>query len=801
MNEGMISEKALRTLEYDRVLEKVAAHTSFSLSREIVLALQPSTELEDVKYLQGQVAEAMQVLDSRADVSLGGARDIRQEVTRAALGGILDPSQLLEVLGTIECSERIRSALVRMSAEEHPWLVELRQRIGTFREIAALIIQTVNQQGEILDSASPALAKIRTDLRAAYQRLMERLQSILTSQTYRTAIQEPIITMRNGRYVIPVRSDMRGVVRGAVHDHSSSGATLYVEPFQTSELNNRWRELQLQEQEEIERILRFIAERIAAQAPSLLSTVNALAELDVALAKARFGGAVHGTLPAVASDGRLELVQARHPLLTGQVVPISVRLGGDFRHLLVTGPNTGGKTVALKTVGLLTLMAQSGIPIPAEPGSRVAVFDGIFADIGDEQSIEQSLSTFSSHLNNIIRILDELTDRSLLLLDELGAGTDPAEGSALARSLLTYLLRTPARVMATTHYSELKAFASTTDEVENASVEFDVETLSPTFRLSIGLPGRSNALAIASRLGLRPEIIEGSRQFISSEESRVETMLAQIAHDREAAAELYTAAAEAQRRAIDLRSRLEREVDSVLHERENILRAARAEAEASVIDLRRELDRAEAEMRVQGAEQGTALAALRERVEHAAEQQVKLLEEPAKPVRPELPPPPVLLDRAIDVGDRILVLRTGQEGIVSAIPPGRSEIEIQIGSFKMRAKLKDVRLVARSEDQAQPDESRYGGGTRFVRSQTPAPNLEFDMRGWRVDEVLPELERYLNDAYMSNMPFVRIIHGKGTGALRQVVREELATNPLVSSFKGADSREGGEGVTIANLAV
>ncbi len=797
----MIAEKTLRTLEYDRVLEKVAAHASFSLSKEMVLALQPAIEPDDVRDLYARVAESTRLLDSRADVSLGGASDIRSEISRAALGGLLDPGQLLLILGTLECSERIRGALLRLTADDYPWLVQVRSRMGVFREITALILQTVNQQGEIVDSASPGLAKVRADLRVAYQRLMDRLQSILNSQTYRTAIQEPIITMRNGRYVIPVRSDMRGVIRGAVHDHSASGATLYVEPFQTSELNNRWRELQLEEQEEIERILRFIADRIAVHAPAMLSTVDSLAELDVTLAKSRYGGAVHGTIPAVAGDGQLELVQARHPLLTGHVVPISVRLGDEFRQLIVTGPNTGGKTVALKTVGLLTLMAQSGLPIPTEPGSRVAVFDGVFADIGDEQSIAQNLSTFSSHLTNIIRILAALTERSLLLLDELGAGTDPAEGSALARSLLTHLLTTPALVMATTHYSELKAFASSTEGVENASVEFDVETLSPTFRLSIGLPGRSNALAIASRLGLSKEIIEGSRQFISSEEARVEAMLAQIARDRTAAAELYAAASEAQRRATELRARLEREVEAVLHERDDILRSARAEAEASVIDLRRELDRAEAEMRVHGTAQPALLSALRERVDRASDQQAKLLAEPPKPAAIErassVQTQPA---RAIDVGDHIQVLRTGQEGIVTAIPPGRSEIEIQIGAFKMRAKLKDVKLVAHAGDLAEPDDSR-SSGTRIVRSQSPAPGLEFDMRGWRADEVVPELERYLNDAFMSNMPFVRIIHGKGTGALRQVVREELATNPLVSSFKGAEAREGGEGVTIANLGV
>ncbi|HWE64353.1 MAG TPA: endonuclease MutS2, partial [Chloroflexota bacterium] len=639
------------------------------------------------------------------------------------------------------------------------------------------------------------------DLRVAHQRLMERLQSILNSPTYRPAIQEPIITQRNGRYVIPVRADARGVIRGLVHDHSSSGATLYIEPLQTTELNNRWRELQLQESAEIERILRFIAERIAAQAPAIQQAVTTLGALDLALAKARYGTVLHGTVPALGEDGVLQFEAARHPLLTGNVVPISVRLGDDFRILLVTGPNTGGKTVALKTVGLLTLMVQAGMPIPAAPGSRAAVFEGIFADIGDEQSIEQSLSTFSSHMSNIIAILADLPANSLLLLDELGAGTDPAEGSALARSLLTYLLERDVRVVATTHYSELKAFAAGTEGVQNASVEFDVETLSPTYRLSIGLPGRSNALAIATRLGLMPEIIQGSRQFITEEEQRVETMLADIQHDRERAAELFADAASAQRQAIALRDRLEREVQDVVREREHILRAARAEAEASVADLRRELDRAEAELRLSGGMPQVALAGLRQRLETAVAEQAPLLA-PAPQAKEQsgeqARATPAVKERDLAVGDRVVLLRTGQEGILLATPKNGGDLEVQVGPFKTRVKQGAVRLVARAEESR--DEEGHVG-IRIQRAEGPAPSVEFDMRGWRVEEVVHELERYINDAYMANLPFVRIIHGKGTGALRQVVREELATNPLVSAFRPAEAREGGEGVTVAQLAV
>ncbi|HEY8285590.1 MAG TPA: endonuclease MutS2 [Chloroflexota bacterium] len=798
----MIADKTLQMLEFPKVLAMLANHTSFSLSKELALALRPETDADEVLDLQARVREAGSVLDARADVSLGGARDIRPAVSRAQLGGSLDPTELLAVRGTLECAERIRGALNRLDAEEYPWLAALRARIGLFREILSLIAQTVSQQGEVLDTASAALGTIRAELRVAHQRLLERLQSILNSPTYRTAIQESIITIRNGRYVIPVRSDARGVIRGAVHDHSASGATLYVEPFQTNELNNRWRELQLREQEEIARILQFIAERIGAQGPAIQDTVLALGDLDLAMAKARFGAAQHGVLPAIAADGALSFELGRHPLLTGTVVPISVRLGSDFRVLLVTGPNTGGKTVALKTVGLLTLMAQSGLPIPAASGSRAAVFDGIFADIGDEQSIEQSLSTFSGHLSNIIRILKEMTPNSLLLLDELGAGTDPAEGSALARSLLTHLLETGARVMATTHYSELKAFAAATEEVRNASVEFDVETLSPTYKLSIGLPGRSNALAIAARLGLPADIIAGSHAFISAEEKRVETMLAEIERDREAAVALFQAARTAQQGAVDLRARLEREVREILREREVILRAARAEASASVDELRRELDRAEAELRLHGTVPPDLVGGLRERLAVAVAEQSPLLaapaarkqaaKRPAQPVDVEAPRVPV-------VGDRVSLIRSGQIGTVVSAPNSRGEIEVQIGPFKTRVKAGEARVL--DIEESGPSEEPRMEAARFRHEDTPAPSVDFDLRGWRVDEVLHELERYLNDAYMANLPFVRIIHGKGTGALRQAVREELATNPLVSNFRAAEARDGGEGVTVAHLAV
>ena len=428
----------------------------------------------------------------------------------------------------------------------------------------------------------------------------------------------------------------------------------------------------------------------------------------------------------------------------------------------------------------------------------MAVFQGIFADIGDEQSIEQSLSTFSGHLTNIISILRDMPDNSLLLLDELGAGTDPAEGSALARSLLSFLLERDVRVMATTHYSELKAFAAGTGGVQNANVEFDVESLSPTYRLSIGLPGRSNALAIAQRLGLPTEILEGSRQFITDEEQRVETMLAEIQADRERAAALLSHASQAEREAISLRERLETEVQGVLRDREIILRTARAEAEASVADLRRELDRAESELRLQGNVPQHSIEQLRNRIEVVTAQQSPILAPPVVSKQAQEPVLSLLQDQPFAVGDPVSLLRTGQDGVIVSIAKSGEQFEVQVGPFKTRAKRSELRR--RVADPTVLNDS-YTARQPAYRQTSPAPSIELDMRGWRVDEVLHELERYISDAYMANLPFVRLIHGKGTGALRQVVREELATNPLVSTFRQADQREGGEGVTVAQLAV
>ena len=791
----MISERTFRTLELGKVLERLAANTSFSLSREAALALRPATALSTVQELQHQTAECVRLLDMGVDVSMGGAHDIRPAVTRAERGGALDPAQLLDVRSTLECAERIARTLGRLD-ESYPWLQAQRHRMGHFRSIINAIAGAINDRGEVMDSASPALQRIRSELRVTHTRLVDRLNAMLASPQYRNAVQEALVTTRNGRYVIPIKAELKGQVKGIVHDQSSSGATLFIEPLAVTELNNQWHQLQLDERDEVERILHELSAAIGRQAAAILSTVDALAAVDLGLAKARYGALLRAATPRLNDEGRIHLVGARHPLLGGHFVPIDVSLGDEFQILVITGPNTGGKTVALKTVGLLTLMAQCGLLVPAAEGSEVAVFDALYADIGDEQSIEQNLSTFSSHLTNIISMLRGLGDNTLLLLDELGAGTDPTEGSALARAILSYLLERDVRVIATTHYSELKAFAYNEPGVENASVEFDVETLSPTYHLSIGLPGRSNALAIARRLGLDEEITERAASFLTGEERRVETMLAEIQQEREATAELYARANEAHRRAEETRERLQRELEHILGEREGIIAAAQAEADESVRRLRDQLDRIEAELRTSTMVPHVSLAALTERLDQVVKAEPTLLPPKPKRERAAKPPAKAAPPRELGVGDRVEVLRLGQRGTITAATPEREEVEVQVGALRMRARRADLRLV----QAAQPQEREpVGAGVSVIRAQAPPPSIEVDMRGWRADEVPPELERYLHDAYMANLPFVRIIHGKGTGALRQVVRDELATNPFVSAFHTAPPHEGGDGVTVVEL--
>ena len=754
---------------------------------------------------QRLTAEARRLLELKPNLSLGGARDVRPHARKGALAGILEPTELLDVHATLSLASSVRNAVVRLGIDL-PLLRDVAHRLADLSPLVADIARCINQRAEVADDASRVLGDLRREVRQAHDRLTARLQHILASQTGRQAAQEPIVTLRDGRYVIPVKAELRGQIPGVVHDVSGSGATVFLEPLETVELGNAWRELQVEEQREVERILRALSASVGRAAGDIEATVEALAELDLALAKAKLGEAMHAKdIPYFGEEQswlargtvELRLVNARHPLLTGDAVPISLAVGkaerGDsYSILLITGPNTGGKTVALKTVGLLSLMAQAGLPIPADEGSRLPVFASVHADIGDEQSIEQSLSTFSSHMTNIIGILASAGPNSLVLLDELGAGTDPDEGSALARAIIERLLETGCLTVATTHHGELKVFAHTTTGVMNASVEFDLETLAPTYRISIGLPGSSNALAIAERLGLPRDVVEVARGSIDPERAHAESLLAEIQRERAAAEDARRAELLARKEAEEIRLGLEEKLDALEEEREQILANARAEAEEELSRIRQLL--AHAGRRIE-----------RQKPEAAAEK-VAAAEAVAETLKPPPPSPgrrrrkggDLILPEEIQPGDIVWVRGLGRFGEALSSPDDKGEVEIRLGSLHSTVPLKKVEKVQRMPKSA----TKAHVPVVTAGSVTPPPTsvpMELHIRGALVDQVLPDLDKYLDDAFRAGLPWVRIVHGKGTGALAKAVRGMLASHPLVKDYAVAPREEGGEGVTIAHL--
>lgn len=818
-NPMTIADQTITTLEFPKILAQLARYTAFSASRELALALRPSTAVAEVERALALTGEARALLEELPDLSIGAMRDIRRAAQHTARGGVIDGPSLLEVAGSVAAARALRARLLKLDPERFPLLNEQAGAMPVLPPLETAIERAIGDDGQVLDAASARLAELRREVRVAFARLHEKLHHLITSSAYAGALQEPIITVRNGRYVVPVKASHRKDVRGLVHDQSSSGATLYIEPMAVVELNNRWRELQAAEEEEVQRILAALSDQVGAAAPQLVATVEAVAAIDLVFAKARYAADLRAVAPAISPSlaplapgggpeaAPLLLTEARHPLLDpATVVPITLWLGGEFRILLITGPNTGGKTVALKTTGLLALMAQAGLHIPAAAPSRLPVFAQIFADIGDEQSIEQSLSTFSSHMRNIVHLLRALeaeeaegarpgTERrpALVLLDELGAGTDPVEGSALARAIIERLLELGVLAVATTHYAELKAFAYATPGVQNASVEFDVETLAPTYRLSIGLPGRSNALAIASRLGLDPELVERARATIDRKDAQVEDLLAGIHHEREAAGAALRRAEELREDAEKYRDRLEQEWRAFNERREAEAEAARQELEGELRETRLLLKRLRDDFRsvslsrewLEQAEQRLAAAA--EQVKEAAARP-RAAPQPARPTS-QAP-------RPLQPGDTVLVRSVGLKGEIVSIDPDDGSAQVQVGGFRMNVDLKDLK---REKGPPEAGPRREHRAERSV-ALPPAPDVSMtlDLRGYRAHEVGERLDRYLNDAYLAGLHQVRLVHGKGTGALRQVVRDVLQGHPLVASFSSGGS-DGGDGVTVATL--
>lgn len=740
----------------------------------------------------------------KPNLGLGGSVDIRPAIQKAALGGLLDPNELLEIHETLNAVRFLRGNITRL-AVQFPLLADIAKSMDDLSDVRAEIAASIGRRGEVVDAASPALGPIRTQVHAAHDRLTRRLQEILAGAVARGIAQEPIVTLRGGRYVIPIKADFRGQFRGIVHDVSASGATAFIEPLSVVELGNAWREAQLEEEREVERILRRLSALVGEEEVALSADVSALAEIDLDVAKARLGDQMQATeLPYDGPDqpwllrgpAELNLVEARHPLLTREPVPISIGVGGAFRALLITGPNTGGKTVALKTAGLLALMAQAGLAVPALEGTRIPVFADVFADIGDEQSIEQSLSTFSSHMRTIIAILQEARANTLVLLDELGAGTDPAEGSALARAIVEYLLESSAVMIATTHHGELKVFAQSTPGISNASVEFDPVTLAPTYRLVIGLPGRSNALAIARRLGMPETVVGRAREQISPEQLQIEQLLAQIQQERDELVASARAERAAAREAEEIRQALAERLDAIERERLDLLDRTRGDIEEELRVARLKLHEATRALE-QEDRRRIALAAIPAAMSEVEEGVKRLERRSPRRHRRARPPAAITPVNEVRQGDRIWVRGVPQPGEAMSAPDERQEVEVRLGSLHTRVKVDQIERI----EQAGPTERftihvppRGVGAGGTLREQ-------LEVRGQRVEDALPRVEEYLDQAFEAGVPLVRIVHGKGTGTLRRVVRERLASNPVVAGFETAEPSAGGEGVTVVHLAL
>ncbi|MEA3439912.1 MAG: endonuclease MutS2, partial [Chloroflexota bacterium] len=740
--------------------------------------------------------------ESNPGISIGGARDVRSLVDLAEHAGVLDPGDLLDIKYTLIAARTLRRTLERFE-EQYPILTDMVFQIPEPVGVIDKISSALSERGEILDTASARLGQIRHDLRIVHDRLLQRLERMLNDPKTAQYLQELLVTQRDGRYVLPLRAEFKGRIKAIIHDTSSSGATLFIEPLAVVELNNQYRELQLEERDEERRILAELSSLVAQNAFEIIHTVEIVATIDLAFSRAKYALKINATEPTLRSiEPRgsrhpgtiLRLFNARHPLLDPEtVVPIDVELDPQTYAMVITGPNTGGKTVTLKTVGLLALMAQSGMHIPAASSSEISIFYNIFADIGDEQSIEQSLSTFSGHITNIIRILNQANEKCLVILDELGAGTDPQEGAALARSLLNHLLERRIATLVTTHHPELKTYAHSTSGVVNASVEFDLKTLQPTYHLTIGLPGRSNALAIAQRLGLPEPIITEARSDISPEDLQVEDLLAEIHLQRELSHKARADAEDAYREAESLRLQLLERLDKIEDERRDILEGARLEAAQQVQDIQEEI----AGVRKELARARQPLEVL-EHIEEQVEEIEQITEQPAKR---EVPVVGIKRRRAIRLGDQVQLRRLGTRGVVSAL--SEEEAEVQVGMMRIRTRIVDLEPTEFSENDEIRDSKHTASSdkptTELTDGRPPSPGIELDLRGQRADDALDALERYIEKAYLSGLPYARIIHGKGTGRLRSAVRDALQGYPFVKSFKPGTDKEGGDGVTVVKL--
>ncbi|WP_442604506.1 endonuclease MutS2 [Paenibacillus sp. KN14-4R] len=784
--------KVLKTLEYQKIIHKLENHAQTSLGKRTVLAMLPSGDFVEVTRRLKATSEAVDVERLKGSVPFGGIRDIEPSIHRARIGSMLGSTELLEIANTIYGGRRLKRFLMTVH-EEFPieLIAGMIELITDQKGLEDRIKSCIDDNAYVVDSASMALAKIRSELKSSEARVRERLEDMIRNSSTQKMLQDILVTIRNDRYVIPVKAEYRSHFGGMVHDQSASGATLFIEPEAVVTLNNKIRELKLKEEAEVERILSMLTSDVADVAELLLSDVGIIAQLDFIFAKAGLSRSLKATLPVLNDRGYIKLKKGRHPLIAADiVVPLDLELGSNFTSIIVTGPNTGGKTVSLKTVGLLSLMAMSGLFVPAEEGSELCVFDGIYADIGDEQSIEQNLSTFSSHMTNIISILRDMTPKSLVLFDELGAGTDPAEGSALAISLLDYIHRMGCRIIATTHYSELKAYAFERNGVINASMEFDIATLSPTYRLLVGVPGRSNAFAIAERLGLARSIIDQARGHVGEEDQHIESMIASLEENRLIAEEERQSAEELRREVEKMKKELEAQQDKFEQQRDKMLEKAEREAAEAVGKARREADEVISELRRMAREEAGQikdhkLIDAKRRLDQASPQ----LREKKRPTRS------AAKSAEIAAGDEVRVIHLGQKGHVVEIV-SKTEVFVQLGLMKLKVAKSDLELVA---TQAAQQKRAHVPAASIKRSRDENVRMELDMRGMNVEEGLVEADRFLDESIMSNLSQVYLIHGKGTGILRTGIQDYLRRHRRVKSFRIGNYNEGGTGVTVVEL--
>ena len=793
-----MNEKVLHTLEYNKILDQLTEYAFSADAKSRCQKLRPITDRAQIEQLQQQTSDALSRLFKYGSLSFSGVTDIRDSLKRLEIGGALSAIELLRVCSLLESAKRAKAFARSQEDNDQPddSLTGLFAGIEPLTPLCDEIRRCIPSEDEIADDASSTLHSIRRSMRGMNDKIRAQMNSMINNTTTRSYLQDTVITMRDGRYCLPVKAEAKSLVPGMIHDQSSTGSTLFIEPMAVVNLNNEYKELQLREQEEIEVILAGLSNLTASYATQLLADYELLTDLDFIFARAAFAQTYNGVAPLFNDDGRIHIRKGRHPLLDPKkVVPIDVRLGEDFRLLIVTGPNTGGKTVSLKTVGLLTLMGQSGLHIPASERSELGIFDEVFADIGDEQSIEQSLSTFSSHMVNIIRILEQVNDRSLVLFDELCAGTDPTEGAALAISILSKLHLYGARIMATTHYSELKVYALSTPGVENACCEFDVATLSPTYRLLIGIPGKSNAFAISEKLGLPSDLITDAKGRISKSEGDFEDLIADLEKSRSTIEREQLEINQYKAEIESLKEKLEQKQERLDSSRDKILREANEQAYNILKEAKDVADETIRNFNKYGkagapvSEMEKERTKLRGKMDKAAQ---KMSEQKKASV------PNHNVPKKLRIGDSVKVISMNLKGTVHSLPNARGDLYVQMGILRSLVNIDDLILL---EEDAAPGTKKFQktSAGKIKMSKSASVSTEINLIGKTTDEAIPLLDKYLDDAYLAHLPSVRIVHGKGTGALRNAVQAHLKHLKYVKSFHLGEFGEGDAGVTIAEF--